>query len=179
MARLAAWGVAMAIGLGAPGAEDRVTGPETNLPMPRYVSLNASKINLRRGPGLDYRIDLEFRRRGLPVRVIDEYGHWRRVVDAEGDDGWVYHALLSGRRTVQVTAPGLLLRARPVGLTEGTECAALSALPEGAVACAERGVLAELVACERFWCRIEAGGHEGWVPKSGLWGVDPGEVFED
>ncbi|GMG82064.1 hypothetical protein LNKW23_12770 [Paralimibaculum aggregatum] len=154
-------------------------GPVTKLRMPRYVSLNARTINLRRGPGLDYRIDFEFHAKGLPVRVIDEYGHWRRVVDSEGDDGWVYHALLSGRRTVQVTAEGVLMRRRPVGLTEATDCRALAALPEDAAACAEQGAIAELLACQRFWCLVGAAGREGWVPKSAVWGVDPEEVFED
>ncbi|MGF1445274.1 MAG: SH3 domain-containing protein [Pikeienuella sp.] len=160
-------------------AQDRSTGPVTYLPLPRYVSLNASRINLRRGPGLDYRVDLEYRRKGLPVRVVDEYGQWRQVVDSDGDEGWIFHALLSGRRTVVVTARGVLLRHRPVGLTEGTDCADLAGLPEGAAACAERGVVARLSACERFWCLIEAGGHDGWVPKSTIWGVEPAEVFDD
>ncbi len=160
-------------------ATGAATGPETNLPLPRYVSLNAGRINLRRGPGLEYRVDLEYRRKGLPVRVIDEYRQWRRVVDSGGDEGWIYHALLSGRRTVEVVGPGVLLRDKPLGLTEGTICAELTVLPEGAVACAEPGALGRLEACERFWCRISAGGYDGWVPKTALWGVDPAEVFAD
>ena len=32
-------------------------GPETNLPMPRFVSLKASESNVRRGPSLSHRID--------------------------------------------------------------------------------------------------------------------------
>lgn len=160
-------------------ARAETLGPVTNLPMPRYVSLNAGKINLRRGPGLEYRVDLEFRRKGLPVRVVDEYGHWRRVIDADGDDGWVYHALLSGRRTALVASDGVLMRERPVGLTQGTDCARLAALPEDAVACAEQGAIARLEACERFWCLISAGGREGWVPKATIWGADSEEVFRD
>lgn len=183
--KLRSWTLAAALALAAPVAAadglpalGAAAGPVTNLPMPRFVSLNAGTINLRRGPGLDYRVDWVLRRSGLPVLVLDEYEGWRRIRDHEGDEGWVYHALISGRRTALVTAPGAVLRTRPVGVALGVPCAA-AALPEDAVACAESGVIATLGACERFWCRIETEGHEGWVPKSALWGAGPEEVFGD
>lgn len=156
--------VAMAIGSGGVAAEDR-KGPVTKLPLPRYVSLNSDKINVRRGPGLDYRRDWIFRRHGLPVRVIDEYEHWRRIVDSDEAGGWVYHALISGRRTVLVTATEVILRARPKP----------DARP---VAQAEQGVIARLLKCEPLWCRVEAGDVRGWVEKTEIWGVDPEEVYK-
>jgi len=155
------------------------TGPVTNLALPRYVSLNASEINVRRGPGRDYRRDWVYRRAGLPVRILDEYGQWRLIEDSTGEGGWVYHALISGRRMAEVTVEGVLLRPAP-GTAPGIGACADMVGEEGAggaVACASRGVLGRLLACRPDWCRIAAGGHEGWVPKVALWGVDPGEIF--
>lgn len=170
---------ALAAGGAAVSIAQAEIGPETKLPLPRFVSLNASRINVRRGPGLDYRIDWVFRRHGLPVRVIDEYEGWRRIRDQEGEDGWVFHALISGRRTVIVTAPGALLRNRPEGAPYGRACEASNPLPSGVSACAQNGVVAILEACEADWCRIETDGHSGWVPKLAIWGVESGEVFDD
>lgn len=146
-------------------AEDGTAGPVTNLPLPRYVSLRSSKINVRRGPGLDYRKDWVFRRTGLPVRVVDEYGDWRRIVDMDEAGGWVYHAMITGRRTVVITADNVHLRKRPTDTSE-------------AAARAERGVVARLRACEPAWCEIEAEGHRGWVRKAVIWGVDPDELID-
>jgi SH3-like domain-containing protein len=97
--------VALAVAVAVPdaGAQEQPAeqivelGPETNLPLPRFVSLRGGKVNVRRGPGLEYRIDWVFQRSGLPVRVIDEYGNWRRIADSDDAGGWVYHALLTGR----------------------------------------------------------------------------------
>ncbi len=141
-------------------------GPETNLPLPRYVSLRAGEVNVRRGPGLEYRIDWVFRRSGLPVRVVDEYGNWRRIADSDDAGGWVYHALLTGRRMALVTAPEVTFRAKPAGTAEPT-------------ARAEQGVVAHLLQCRADWCEVEARGTEGWVPKSTIWGVEADEVFGD
>lgn len=139
-------------------------GPVTNLPLPRYVSLRSSKINVRRGPGLDYRKDWVFRRSGLPVRVIEEYGDWRRIVDKDDAGGWVYHAMITGRRTVLITGTDVRFRENPIETAEVT-------------AQAEQGVVARLRACELAWCEVEAEGHRGWVPKDAIWGVDAEEIF--
>ena len=71
-------------------------GAVTKLPIPRYVSLRSSRINVRRGPGLDYRKDWVFRHAGWPVKVVEEYGDWRRIVDVDEAGGWVFHAMLNG-----------------------------------------------------------------------------------
>ena len=63
-------------------AREAVTvGPITHLPLPRYVSMKASKGNVRRGPSVTHRIDWVFMRRNMPLQITAEYGHWRRVVD--------------------------------------------------------------------------------------------------
>lgn len=148
-------------GAGQGAAEQR--GPVTNLPVPRYVSLKGSEGNARRGPSLSHRIDWVFRHAGMPLRVVAEFGHWRRVEDKDGAGGWVHYALLSGVRTVLVTQDMLELRTRPQ--------------PEAdIVARAEAGAILRLNECQPDWCRVSGGGQRGWVPKSAIWGVDPGEL---
>ncbi|MGJ8611548.1 MAG: SH3 domain-containing protein, partial [Octadecabacter sp.] len=135
-------------------------GPVTNLPMPRFVSLKANEANVRRGPSLSHRIDWVFLRRDMPLRVVGEYGHWRRVVDREGAGGWVHYSLISGNRTVIIDRDLLVLRSQPN--RTATEVAML-----------ELGVIADLGECNVDWCRLRAGGYRGWAPKVALFGVAP------
>ena len=140
-------------------------GPVTGFPIPRYVSLKAAEANARRGPSRSHRIDWVFQRRNMPVMVVAEHGHWRRIVDRDGAGGWVHYTLLSGERTVIVDADMLPILVRPD--------------PDASVrAEAERDVIAELRQCSDGWCEIEAGGFRGWVEATGLWGVDPGETID-
>jgi len=37
-------------------------------------------------------------------------------------------------------------------------------------------VIASLGTCLPEWCEIESGGYEGWVEKSGIWGVGQAEI---
>lgn len=150
----------------ASGAENSgKRGAVTNLPVPRFVSLNAVEGNVRRGPSLSHRIDWVFKQRNMPLELIGEYGHWRRVRDSDGAGGWVHYKLLSSMRTVIVEEDMLPLRARPD--------------PQAPVnARAEIGVVARLGECAAEWCRITADRYRGWVPRSALWGVTPDEVRE-
>lgn len=147
----------------SPEVEGPVLGSETNLPLPRYVSLKTDEGNVRRGPSLSNRIDWVYRREDLPLQIIGEYGQWRRVIDSEGVGGWMNYAMLSGRRSVlvQTGMQPIYSRADP----ESSENAIL-----------EQGVIAMLGECDPDWCWISSGGYSGWAPKSALWGVDPGEV---
>ena len=142
---------------------DPAVGPVTHLPIPRYVSMKASKANIRRGPSVTHRIDWVFMRRNMPLQVIAEFGHWRRVVDQEGVGGWIHHSLISGVRTVLIQKEMLDLHTRP---NEQSPVAAQ----------VEAGVVAWLDQCAPDWCRIKVAGYKGWAPKSALWGVDADEV---
>ena len=146
----------------SPGSTSRYSG----LPLPRFVSLKTSKVNVRRGPSRQHPIAWAFTRRGLPVEITHETEHWRLVRDSEGDEGWIYHGLLSGKRTALV-APWA-----------GEELLDLQRQPSRrstVVARLQSGVLAEVEGCDGSWCQIEAGGRTGWVGQGDLWGVYPGE----
>ena len=155
--------LALCLMLATNALADSVRGAVTNLPIPRYVSLKASKANVRRGPSLTHRIDWIFKRRNMPLVVTAEHGHWRRVQDRDGAGGWVHYSLLSGNRTVIVQADMLPLNVRPEPTTP-------------MVAQLELGVIAQLGKCSTEWCRISAGGYKGWARKENIWGVKPEEI---
>ncbi len=95
----------------------------SGLPLPRFASLKSSHINMRAGPGRDYRVEWNYQKAGLPMEIIQEYDNWRKVRDANGDEGWIHVSLLTGKRT-GLAAPWqkddyLPLRSRPA-----TRCAA-------------------------------------------------------
>ncbi len=140
-------------------------GPVTGLPMPRYVSLRAGEGNARRGPALTHRVDWVFTRRDMPLKVTAEFGHWRRVEDAEGVGGWMHFALLSGARTVLV-----LEEMTPLHLQADARAPVVGRL--------EAGVIARVLSCGGDWCRLRADRLRGWAPRDALWGVAADETID-
>lgn len=131
----------------------------TGMPVPRWVTIKAARVNVRRGPSLDDNVLWTYVKPGLPVEIIAEFDSWRRIRDVEGQTGWVKSVMLDGRRRVLFT---------------GRVNTAILREPSGeadAVALAAPGLIADLVACEGEWCEVSARGYDGFVTRDRLWGV--------
>jgi SH3-like domain-containing protein len=133
--------------------------------LPRYASLRSDEVNLRIGPGETYPIVWVFKRKDMPVEIIEQFQNWRRVRDWQGDKGWVLDRMVTGKREVIVDGAVRSLRRQPDPASP-------------ILARAEPGVIARLIALQGAWCRIEAGGYKGWVQRSEVWGVYPDEMLQ-
>ncbi len=135
----------------------------SHLPLPRFASLRSDEVNMRAGPGTRYPIQWVLTREGMPVDITAEYEVWRRVRDAEGDEGWVHRNGLSGKR--------MALAAGVHDLHDDADDA--SAI----VAHLEDGAMGQLLSCKKDWCRLKFEGIKGYLHKSEFWGAYPGETF--
>jgi len=153
----------------ASAAGDAATGAASGLPVPRFVSLKPDRVNVRGGPTRDHDVTFVFTRTGLPVEITAESDNWRRIRDSEGSEGWVYHSLLSGRRTALVAA-----KQRDDLVPLYREADVTSAL----AARLQPGVLASVKQCNGTWCHISGSGFDGWIMQERLWGVYPHEKVE-
>ena len=150
-------------------ARAEATGPTSGLAVPRFVSLKADKVNMHIGPAKTYEVKWVYQRAGLPVEIIAEFETWRRIRDADGSDGWVYHSLLSGRRTGMVIAKS---KDELVPVYEKTD------VESAVIARLEPGVLGTVKRCDAGWCYITGRGYQGWIQQVRLWGVYPNEKVE-
>ncbi|GEO85349.1 MULTISPECIES: SH3 domain-containing protein [Alphaproteobacteria] len=158
--------------MGGPIAEAQaVSKGSSGLPLPRFVSLKAKRVNLRIGPSTDYAVSWLYLKSGLPVEIIQEYENWRRIRDADGTDGWVSQTLLSGERTA-IAAPWMRGNNVYVNLRADSQSTAQ------VVAKLEPGVVIRLDECTGNWCRAEVSGVTGWVAQGEIWGAYPGEAFK-
>jgi SH3-like domain-containing protein len=151
------------------GAAGELVGTTSGLPVPRFVSLKPDRVNVRGGPTKDHDVTMIYTRAGLPVEITAESENWRRIRDWEGSEGWVYHSLLSGKRTAVVNA-----RAKE----ELVPLYASAEANSDVVARLQSGVMGQVRRCTSGWCRIAGSGFDGWVPQERLWGVYPGEKVE-
>jgi SH3-like domain-containing protein len=135
---------------------------KTNLPIPRFASLRAEKVNLRVGPGTEYPIEWVIIRPNLPVQIIAEYETWRQIKDSEGTTGWVHQSMLSGKRHI---------------IVRQDLCKLVSSCERDArpIAKLKAGIVCKMKKCKSGFCQIQAGNYKGWVPVEAIWGVDQGD----
>jgi SH3-like domain-containing protein len=146
---------AAAVTLAAPGWAQRKP--------PYFVSLKADKANMRTGPGRNYPASWTYRRKGLPLKVVDIYGEWRKVEDPGGTQGWMLRAFLDEARRAMIMGSVVEMRAAPqLGAKVNWRAAP--------------GVVGTIGKCADNWCWFDVNGRAGYVEQSRLWGTEPGEV---
>ena len=131
-------------------------------PLPYWASIAAGQALMRTGPDRTYPALWLYKRRDLPVRVLQVMGPWRRVQEQDGSSGWMLASLLAARRTAVITD-----RYRPIMSEPGTSGRLLWQ--------AEPGVIGRISKCDGQYCRIQIGEKVGYIEQSGLWGTDPNE----
>ena len=132
-------------------------GRVTGLEIPRFVSLKNNKTFVRRGPGKSYRIDWILEKPGLPLKIIAEHNHWRHVEDFQGDRGWVYFRLLSGKRTIITIKENVQLRKKNDQRSKP-------------IAVLEQSVIGKLIKATEDSCQAWFQDYKGWVGKGQVWG---------
>ncbi len=165
-AALLALTLAAAAAAAAPAGGDAAS---SGLPVPRFVSLKADRVNVRGGPDKDHDVAWIYTRVGWPVEITAEFENWRRIRDSDGSEGWVYHSLLSGKRMAAVQ------------LKSNADLAPLHAKPDAESAVTaqlQSGVLGSIKYCSGAWCRLIGDGFDGWIEQNRLWGVYPDEKVE-
>ncbi|MEJ7933805.1 SH3 domain-containing protein [Sphingobium sp. AN558] len=126
-------------------------------PVPYWASISEDEARMRVGPSLDYPSNWIYRRRDLPVKVVQVLGLWRKVEDSDGTQGWMHVRLLSDTKTGVVTAPVAPLRESP---SDGSR----------ALFRAEKGVVGRLSSCSSGWCAFDVRGQRGFIRIGDMWG---------
>ena len=138
--------------------------------IPRFASLSSDKVYLRAGPGKQYPVKWIYKREGYPIEIVREFDHWRKIRDRDGHTGWVYKGLLTSKRTVIVSMPGLEQTSLWLKRNDDPEAQKIARV--------ESGAILFLKECNQGWCRGSAQGITGWIERKYLWGIYETEIIE-
>ena len=59
-----------------------------------YLILKNNEVNVRYGPGFDYPIKYVYKKKNLPIKVIDKKENFRRIIDFKKNSGWIHTSQL-------------------------------------------------------------------------------------
>jgi SH3-like domain-containing protein len=139
---------------------------ETNLPTPRFVSIKSDEVNVRAGPGDSYPIKWVIIKKELPVEIIQEFEHWRKIRDISGDEGWVHSAMVTGIRTAIILDKTWDITNKPEKTSK-------------IIATIEKGVVVDINKCNINACEVRIENVDGWIERTALWGIYKNELIED
>ena len=122
-----------------------------------FLSLKNNKVNLRLGPSLEYPIKLIYKKKYLPILILDESETWRKIKDFNNNSGWIHISQLSKKKSAINKNNNSILYKKPTIYSKP-------------IAKLETGRLVLIKKCKVKWCKITSGGFSGWINKNSLWG---------
>ena len=54
-----------------------------------FLTLKNNEVNLRQGPSFKYPIKFIYKKKYLPVIILDKSETWRKISDFEKNSGWI------------------------------------------------------------------------------------------
>ena len=122
-----------------------------------FLSLKNNKVNLRQGPSFEYPIKLIYKKKYLPVIILDKLETWRKISDFESNSGWIHISQLSRKKSA-------------INIKKNSILYKKSTIYSKPIAKLEIGRLVLIKKCKEEWCKITSGGFSGWIFKNSLWG---------
>ena len=122
-----------------------------------FVSLKYNKVHVRYGPSSNSPIKYIYKKKYLPLKVIDKKEHFRKIIDLKKNNGWIHKSQLVKSKSLIATSEKILFK-KPTKYSEP-------------LAKLESGRLLIFKKCVKDWCSIKTGQYSGWVDKSNIWGI--------
>ena len=122
-----------------------------------FLSLKNDEVNLRKGPSFEYPIKFIYKKKYLPVIIIDESETWKKIKDFENNSGLIHVSQLSKRKSAINIKNNSIIYKKPTIFSKP-------------IAKLETGRLILIKKCKIKWCKVTSGKYRGWIKKNYLWG---------
>ena len=123
-----------------------------------FLTLRNDKVNLRQGPSFEYPIKLFYKKKFLPVLILDKFENFRKIRDHENNTGWIHISQLSKKKAAITIDDDKLIFKKP-------------SIYSKPFALLKKGRLCKIHKCKDEWCKISVEEYKGWVKKDVLWGL--------
>jgi SH3-like domain-containing protein len=122
-----------------------------------YLTLRNDKVNLRQGPSFEHPIKLIYKKKYLPVLIIDKSYNFRKIIDHENNSGWIHISQLSKKKYALNNKNKSIIFKKPSEYSQP-------------LAFVKKGRLLLIKKCKKEWCKIKTSKYVGWMKKKNLKG---------
>jgi len=121
-----------------------------------YLMLKNNKVNVRYGPDLNSPIKYIYKKKFLPVKVIDKKENFRRIIDFKNNSGWIHTSQLK-KGEAFILLEDQTLFTKPTKYSKP-------------ILKISKGRLLLVKKCKVKWCKIKTEKYIGWLKANNVWG---------
>ena len=122
-----------------------------------FLMLKNNKVNVRYGPSFDHPIKFVYKKKFLPIKILDKEENFRKIIDHKKNSGWLHISQLKKSSTLIVLEDKIMFKkntklSRPLVKLE-------------------KGRLVVVKNCLVKWCKIKSDKFTGWIKNENIWGI--------
>ena len=122
-----------------------------------YLILKNNEVNVRYGPGFDYPIKYVYKKKNLPIKVIDKKENFRRIIDFKKNSGWIHTSQLKKGKSL-ILLKDQILFSKPTRYSKP-------------IIKISKGRLLLVKKCKKKWCKVKTDDYLGWIITHNIWGT--------
>ena len=122
----------------------------------KYLSLKNKLVNVRYGPSFNYPIKYVYKKKYLPIEIIDKKENFRRIIDFKKNSGWIHISQLKKSNSLIILENKILFK-KPSRFSKP-------------LAKLEKGRLLIIKKCKNKWCQVTTDNYKGWIDTANIWG---------
>jgi len=122
----------------------------------KYLSLKNKLVNVRYGPSFNYPIKYVYKKKYLPIEIIDKKENFRRIIDFKKNSGWIHISQLKKSNSLIILENKILFK-KPSKYSKP-------------LVKLEKGRLLIIKKCKNKWCQVTTGNYKGWIDTINIWG---------
>jgi SH3-like domain-containing protein len=122
-----------------------------------FLTLKYNRVKVRQGPSFEYPVKFIFKKKYLPIKVIDRKDNFRKITDLKNNNGWIHVSQLTKKKSAINIHNLSIIFKKPNIYSQP-------------IAKLEKGKIVIVKKCKEDWCKIITNDYKGWIFKNYLWG---------
>jgi len=122
-----------------------------------FLTLKYNRVKVRQGPSFEYPVKFIYKKKYLPIKIIDDKDNFRKITDLKNNNGWIHVSQLSKKKSAINIHNLSIIFKKPNIYSQP-------------MAKLEKGKIVIVKKCKEDWCKIITNDYKGWIFKNYLWG---------
>ena len=122
-----------------------------------FLMLKNNKVYVRYGPSLNHPIKFIYKKKFLPVKIIDKKENFRKIIDFKKNSGWIHSSQLKKGKSF------ILLKDKVLFANPTKHSKPLIKIAKGRLLLVKK--------CKKKWCKIKTEKYIGWLEAINVWGI--------
>ena len=122
-----------------------------------FLTLKYNRVKVRQGPSFEYPVKFIYKKKYLPIKIIDSKDNFRKITDLKNNNGWIHVSQLTKKKSAINIHNLSIIFKKPNIYSQP-------------MAKLEKGKIVIVKKCKEDWCKIITNDYKGWIFKNYLWG---------